>query len=88
MSETEREMTERRMIEYLSATMEDNDEMWYIKEAVRSLNELQRKIFLQYIDCGTYTGVAKAYGVSVPCAKAYVCKVRGKVIEWIAERVI
>lgn len=57
----------------------DDDTMLHIKEAVDALPFLDKKIFLQYAELGTYTGLAKLYGVTPPTAKKYIDRIRGKI---------
>lgn len=49
--------------------IEDTDEMYAIKERFFKLSEAERRIFIVYLDEGTYTGVAKFFGCSPPTAK-------------------
>lgn len=64
-------------------TMEDDDRMAKIKEAVFALNSIQRKIFLTYVEIGTYAGTAKEYGVSVPTIKKYLKKIKENILKHI-----
>lgn len=50
-------------------TLEDDDRMLEIKNKLFKLTEAERRIFLIYLDEGTYTGVAKFFGCSAPTAK-------------------
>lgn len=54
--------------EYLP-NIEDTDEMLAIKEKFFNLTEAERRIFMIYLDEGTYSGVAKFFGCSHPTAK-------------------
>lgn len=49
--------------------IEDNDEMLVLKDIFFKLSEADRRIFMVYLDTGTYTGVAKFFGCSPPTAK-------------------
>lgn len=59
----------------------DDDEMLHIKEAVDKLPYLDKKVFLQYTELGTYTALAKLYGVSAPTAKMYINRIREKIYD-------
>lgn len=59
-------------------TIEDDDRMADIKERLFNLTEAERRIFLIYLDEGTYAGVAKFFGVSRPTARKYVKKILEK----------
>lgn len=55
--------------------IEDTDEMLAIKEKFFSLTEPERRIFMVYMDEGTYSGVAKFFKVSCPTAKKYIKRI-------------
>ena len=59
----------------------DDDDMLHIKEAVDKLPYLDKKVFLQYTEIQTYTGLAKLYGVSAPTAKRYIERIRQKIYD-------
>lgn len=59
--------------------IEDDDMMYAIKEAIKSLRPVERKIFLTYVELGTYSGVAREYGVSVPTACNYIRNIRERI---------
>lgn len=58
--------------------IEDTDEMLNIKEKFFNLSEAERRIFMVYMDEGTYSGVAKFFGVSCPTAKKYIKRILQK----------
>lgn len=66
--------------DYEPNRMEDDEMVFKIKQAIQELRPVERKIFLTYTEGGTYTAVAKTYNVSVPTAKAYVCKIIEKIL--------
>lgn len=72
------EEKERDLVYYpdYEPNKEDDDEMLHIKEAVGTLNSIQKKIFLTYCEIGTYSGLAREFGVSVPTAKHYIMKIK------------
>ena len=43
-------------------TIEDDDRMTELKTRLLTLSEAERRIFLIYLDEGTYSGVAKFFG--------------------------
>lgn len=69
--------------DYEPNKMEDDEQMYKIKQAIQELRPVERKIFLTYTEGGTYTAVAKTYNVSVPTAKAYVLQVINKILDMI-----
>lgn len=74
-------MMEIYMDDYAFNEWEDDDKMRGIKEAISSLRPVERKIFLTYVEGGTYTSVANEFGVSVPTAKKYICEIIDKIKE-------
>lgn len=63
--------------EYLP-NIEDDDRLLMIKEKLFSLTEAEQRIFLTYLDEGTYAGVARFYGCSSPTAKKYIKRILEK----------
>lgn len=57
----------------------DDDRIYSIKEALKRLRPVERKIFLTYVELGTYSGVAREFGVSVPTACNYIRNIREKI---------
>lgn len=62
---------------------EDDDLMWKIKTALTLLRPVERTIFMTFVEGGTYTSVAKAYGVSVPTARTYILRIKEKIMKLI-----
>jgi len=67
--------------EYLPNDLEDDDLMFSIKDAINSLNTIQRKIWLTYVELGSYAAVGRAYGVSRPTARKYLLEIKQKIID-------
>lgn len=57
----------------------DDDEMFKIKNIVHTLPPPEKKIFLTYVEKGTYAAVAKTYNVSVTTACNYLKKIIQKI---------
>lgn len=64
--------------EYLPNDMVDDDLMLGIKEAVQRLNTIQKKIFLTYVELGSYAATGREFGVSTPTAKKYINEIKSK----------
>lgn len=73
--------------EYITPMDEDDDEMLLIKEAISKLNGVQRKIYLSYVENGTYTATAEEFGVSIPTIKTYINNINGKIREYIFDKI-
>ena len=63
----------------------DDDRLYEIKDALKRLRPVERKIFLTYVELGTYSGVAREFGVSVPTACNYIRNIREKIKTIIME---
>ena len=69
--------------EYEFNEWEDDDRMKRIKDALQSLKPVERKIFLTYVESGTYSETARQYNVSVPTAKKYLIEIKNKILNKI-----
>lgn len=65
--------------EYEPDNLIDDDHMLHIKEAVDTLPFIQKKIFLTYVELGSYAALAREFGVSTPTAKKYIETIREKI---------
>lgn len=65
--------------DYKPDTLEDDDLLYTLKEAIQSLRPVERKIFLTYTELGTYTQAAKTFHVSVPTIRKYINEIRQKI---------
>lgn len=63
----------------------DDDKMRSLKEAMECLNPAEQRIWLTYVECGTYTATAKEYNVSAPTAKKYITQLKNKILEHLEE---
>lgn len=73
--------------EYITPLPDDDDEMLLIKEAISKLNGVQRKIYLSYVENGTYTATAEEFGVSIPTIKTYINNINGKIRDYIFDKI-
>lgn len=72
--------------EYLIHLDEDDDRLWWAKKALKNcLNPLERKIYITYIEQGTYAGVARAFNCTCPTAKNYIKGLTARIQEYICE---
>jgi DNA-directed RNA polymerase specialized sigma24 family protein len=69
--------------EYEFNEWEDDDRMKTIKDALQSLRPVERKIFLTYVESGTYSETARTFKVSVPTAKKYLVEIKNKLLSKI-----
>lgn len=72
--------------EYLIHNEFEDDELFWLKEGLKNaLTPYQRKIYITYIEAGTYAATAKAFKVSTPTAKKYIDKLTGIIMEYVFE---
>lgn len=72
--------------EYTTHLETDDDEIYWIKEALtKALNSLERKIWIAYMEKGTYKATAKSFHVSVPTLVKYLDGLRKKITEYVAD---
>jgi hypothetical protein len=67
--------------DYCTVTPEDDDEMLAYKTAMLKLPDVKLKIWLLYVDLGTYTGLARFLKNSPPTAKKVVSEIRNMILE-------
>lgn len=67
-------------VDYLP-TPDDDDEMVAIKDAVDSLNSIQKKIWLTYTELGSYAAVGRTFKVSTPTARKYLIEIRNNILK-------
>lgn len=74
--------------EYLTHNEFEDDEMYWTKEALKeALTPYQRKIYITYLENGTYAATAKAFKVSIPTAKKYVDKLTGQIMDYVFNKI-
>lgn len=72
--------------EYMLHNDWEDDEMYATKEALKhALTPYQRKIYITYLEAGTYTETAELFKVSTPTAKNYIDRLTEKLIEYVNE---
>ena len=65
--------------EYKADDFKDDERVYRIKTALERLTPVERKIFIAYIELGTFAGVAKLYNVTPPTAKTYIISIIKKI---------
>lgn len=69
-------------LDYCTVTPEDDDQMRAFKEAVASLSEVDRRIWLLYCELGSYSALARFLRNSPPTAKKRVVAIREKILNY------
>lgn len=67
--------------EYLDYGKEDDDCLRAIREELRSLPLAERRIYIMYVEAGTYSEVAKQLHCSVPTVSKKIRAIRDKLRE-------
>lgn len=84
MKKKKTDISERIEEEYLIHSPDEDDEMYQLKEALKNaLNPLERKIFITYLEQGTYVQTAKTFKVCVPTVSKYINNLKTKIIDYV-----
>lgn len=67
--------------DYLTFGMDDDDCLRALREEARSLPLAERRIFIMYVEAGTYSEVAKQLHCSVPTVSKKIRAIKEKLIE-------
>lgn len=59
----------------------DDDTIRIIKEAIDKLSPAEKRIWLTYVEYGTFADSAKEFNVSPPTAKSKILKIKNKILE-------
>lgn len=70
--------------EYLEHNDWDDDETFWLKEGLKNcLTPLERKIYLTYVEEGSYKAAAEQFKVTTPTLTRYVNELKGKLIDYV-----
>lgn len=69
--------------EYMEHLDSDTDEIYWVKEAIKALSPVQRKIYITYLETGTYSKTAKIFRVTLPTVREYVKKLTASIREYV-----
>ena len=72
-------------MEYMEHLDTDTDELYWTKEAIKALTPVQRKIYITYLETGTYSKTAEVFKVSQPTVKKYIKGLTTKIREYVCE---
>lgn len=74
--------------EYMIHSPEEDDQMYWTKEALgNALTPLERKIYVTWLELGTYTDTAKAFKVSVPTLQTYVKGLTARIGDYVCKHI-
>lgn len=74
--------------EYMEHLETDTDELYWTKECLKNeFTPVQRKIFITYLELGTYKATAELFGVSQPTVQKYIKNLVAIIHEYICNHI-
>ena len=69
--------------EYTEIQITDDDTLIVIKEAIEKMRPMEQRLWIDYVECGTFAALARKYNVSAPTAKTYIMRLKEKILDAI-----
>ena len=70
--------------EYTEIQISDDDTLIVIKEAINKMRPMEQRLWIDYVECGTFAALARKYNVSAPTAKTYIMRLKEKILDALA----
>ena len=67
--------------EYTEIQISDDDTLIVIKEAINKMRPMEQRLWIDYVECGTFAALARKYNVSAPTAKTYIMRLKEKILD-------
>lgn len=67
--------------EYTEIQITDDDTLIVIKEAIEKMRPMEQRLWIDYVECGTFAALARKYNVSAPTAKTYIMRLKEKIFD-------
>ena len=67
--------------EYTEIQINDDDTLIVIKEAINKMRPMEQRLWIDYVECGTFAALARKYNVSAPTAKTYIMRLKEKILD-------
>lgn len=67
--------------EYTEIQMTDDDTLRVIKETIDNMRPMEQRLWIDYVESGTFAALARKYNVSAPTAKTYIMRLRDKILD-------
>ena len=64
--------------DYFRITGEEDDRKLDLKHKLHKLSDAEKRVFLVYLEVGSYTGTARIFGVNPNTVKNYINKIKSK----------
>lgn len=66
--------------EYTEIQISDDDTLIVIKEAIEKMRPMEQRLWIDFVECGTFAALARKYNVSAPTAKTYIIRLKDKIL--------
>ena len=67
--------------EFTEIQITDDDTLIVIKEAINKMRPMEQRLWIDYVECGTFAALARKYNVSAPTAKTYIMRLKEKILD-------
>ena len=67
--------------EYTEIQITDDDTLIVIKEAIEKMRPMEQRLWIDFVECGTFAALARKYNVSAPTAKTYIMRLKEKILD-------
>ena len=71
--------------EFTEIQITDDDTLIVIKEAINKMRPMEQRLWIDYVECGTFAALARKYNVSAPTAKTYIMRLKEKILDALTE---
>lgn len=74
--------------EYITHNEDEDDELYWCKEALKqAITPLERKIYITYLEQGSYAAASRCFKVCVQTFKKYINKLKAKIANYVCEHI-
>ena len=67
--------------EYTEIQISDDDTLMVIKATIEKMRPMEQRLWIDYVECGTFAALARKYNVSAPTAKTYIMRLKEKILD-------
>ena len=67
--------------DFIEIQITDDDTLIVIKEAIEKMRPMEQRLWIDYVECGTFAALARKYNVSAPTAKTYIMRLKEKILD-------
>ena len=74
--------------EYITHNDDESDELYWCKEAlIHAITPLERRIYITYLEQGSYAAASRCFKVCVQTFKKYVNKLKAKIANYVCDHI-